>query len=154
MSTPALDTTTSSNEPTAPAVDDSSISPTRTGLERRNTLEKQLTQRPDAQDLKNRHILLDTTAAPSLQAAQHELERQKIQDSLKKGLEGRPDRESLVERNILPESNAAPALQAHQRELEKHMRRDSLEKQLQSRPKPEDLIREGILEEHENPMKE
>lgn len=41
-------------------VDDSNISP----VERRNSLEKHLQHRPDAQDLKNRHILLDTKAAP------------------------------------------------------------------------------------------
>lgn len=41
-------------------VDESPISP----VERRNSLEKHLQQRPDAQDLKNRHILLDTNAAP------------------------------------------------------------------------------------------
>ena len=33
-------------------------------LERRNSLEKHLQHRPDPQDLKNRHILLDTNAAP------------------------------------------------------------------------------------------
>jgi hypothetical protein len=41
-------------------VDESPISP----LERRNSLEKHLQMRPEAQDLKNRNILLDTTAAP------------------------------------------------------------------------------------------
>jgi hypothetical protein len=61
-------------------VDDSPID----RLERRNSLEKHLTQRPDAEDLKNRHILLDTTAAPALQAKQAELERQRITDNLKK----------------------------------------------------------------------
>jgi hypothetical protein len=45
-------------------IDTTSISPTRGPLERRNSLEKHLTHRPEAQDLKNRHILLDTTAAP------------------------------------------------------------------------------------------
>jgi hypothetical protein len=43
-----------------PGVDESPISP----VERRNSLEKHLQTRPDAQDLKNRHILLDTNAAP------------------------------------------------------------------------------------------
>jgi len=52
--------------------------------ERRNSLEKQLSNRPEEQDLKNRHILLDTTAAPALQARQAELERQRITDNLKK----------------------------------------------------------------------
>ena len=46
----------------APSVDSSHISP----LERRDSLEKHLQTRPDEQDLKNRHILLDTTAAPSV----------------------------------------------------------------------------------------
>ena len=40
--------------------DPDTISP----LERRNSLEKHLQHRPDAQDLKNRHILLDTKTAP------------------------------------------------------------------------------------------
>lgn len=124
------------------AVDNASISPTR---EREEFLSKRLANRPDAQDLKNRNILRDTTAAPALQSAQQELERQKITDNLKKGLERRSDREILVERNILPDSSAAPALQAHQKELERHMRRDSLDKHLHNRPKPEDLIEKGIL---------
>ncbi|KAK5126681.1 hypothetical protein LTR85_009615 [Meristemomyces frigidus] len=123
-------------------------------LERRNSLEKSLQQRPDEQDLKNRHILLDTTAAPALQARQAELERQRITDNLKKGLSKRPEKDELVERNILPDSTAAPALQEKQRELEKHMRADSLEKQIQNRPKPEELIKEGILQADENPITE
>jgi len=145
------DTVPTAIETTSDAViDETPISPTR---ERRDSLEKRLAQRPEVQDLKNRNILLDTTAAPAIQSAQKELERQKIQDAVKKSLEHRPEREELVERNILPDSSAAPALQANQRELERHMRRDSLESKLQNRPKPEDLIREGILEEAEDPTK-
>ncbi|KAG5295422.1 RPEL repeat protein [Histoplasma ohiense] len=130
-------------------VDTSPISP----VERRNSLEKYLQHRPGQQDLKERHILLDTNVAPSLQAAQQELARQKAADSLKKHLEKRPDREDLVERNILPSSTAAPALQAHARELEKHMLADNLEHKIQSRPKPEELIHRGILEEDEDPTR-
>lgn len=52
--------------------------------ERRNSLEKHLQQRPEEQDLKDRHILLDTTTAPALQAKAAELERQRITDNLKK----------------------------------------------------------------------
>ncbi|KAF2836995.1 hypothetical protein M501DRAFT_996136 [Patellaria atrata CBS 101060] len=129
------------------SVDTTPISP----LERRDSLEKHLQMRPDAQDLKNRHILLDTNAAPAIQSAQQELERQRATDSLKKSLEKRPDRETLVGRNILPDSTAAPALQANQRELERHMRADSLDKHLANRPKPEDLVKEGILEVDEIP---
>jgi len=47
----------------APTVDETPISPIRQ-IERRNSLEKHLQHRPEAQDLKNRHILLDTTTAP------------------------------------------------------------------------------------------
>ncbi|KAL1587411.1 hypothetical protein WHR41_03888 [Cladosporium halotolerans] len=140
--TPSLPTSASDG------VDASPISP----VERRNSLEKHLQTRPDAEDLKNRHILLDTAAAPALQAKQAELERQRNTDNLKKGLSRRMERGELVERNILPDSTAAPALQGHQKDLEKHMRADSLEKQLQNRPKPDDLIREGILQADENPL--
>jgi len=146
MSAPTIATSL----PKEAVVDDSSISPTRAD---KDTLEKRLAHRPDVQDLKNRNILMDTSAAPALQSVQHELERQKITDNLRKGLEQRPERDALVDRNILPDSSAAPALQAHQRELEKHMRRDSLENQIKNRPKPEELIREGILEETEDPTK-
>jgi hypothetical protein len=46
------------------AIDTTPISPVRNVPERRNSLEKHLQHRPDQKDLKNRHILLDTTAAP------------------------------------------------------------------------------------------
>ena len=42
------------------SVDETPISP----IERRNSLEKHLQTRPDPRDLKDRHILLDTNAAP------------------------------------------------------------------------------------------
>jgi len=83
---------------TESGVDASSLSP----LERRKSLEKHLQLRPEADDLKNRHILLDTTAAPALQARQAELERQRITDNLKKGLSKRPEKEELVERASNP----------------------------------------------------
>ncbi|KAL8703839.1 MAG: hypothetical protein Q9201_002989 [Fulgogasparrea decipioides] len=130
-------------------VDETPISP----IERRDSLEKHLQMRPDAKDLKDRHILLDTNAAPALQSAAQDLERQRATDSLKKGLEKRPERGELVERNILPDSNAAPAIQGQQRELERHMRADSLEEKMKHRPKPEELIKEGILQADEDPRK-
>ncbi|KAK5697011.1 hypothetical protein LTR17_024105 [Elasticomyces elasticus] len=114
-------------------------------LQRRNSLGKHLQSRPNEQDLKHRHILLDTTAAPALQARQAELERQRITDNLKKGLGKRPEKGDLVEKNILSDSTAAPSLQQAQRELAKHMRADSIEKHLQARPRQETLVKEGIL---------
>ncbi|KAH7327351.1 hypothetical protein BKA65DRAFT_406301 [Rhexocercosporidium sp. MPI-PUGE-AT-0058] len=129
-------------------IDESPISPVRPSSHlRQNSLEKHLQHRPDPQELKDRHILLDTTAAPALQSAAHDLERQRATDSLKKGLERRPQREDLVERNILPDSTAAPAIVGQQRELEKHMRADSLNEKILHRPKPEQLLKEGILTE-------
>ena len=59
-----LDTSVATTETPAPAVDTTPISPVREGMERRNSLEKHLMHRPDMQDLKQRHILLDTNAAP------------------------------------------------------------------------------------------
>jgi len=129
--------------------DESSISLT----ERRNSLERHLQHRPDVQELREKHILLNTKAAPSLQAAAYDLQRHWATDNLKKGLEKRPEREELVERNILPNSTAAPAIQGQQKKLEKHMRADSLNEKIAHRPKPEDLIKEGILEPDEDPTK-
>jgi len=113
--------------------------------ERQSSLEKHLHNRPEAQDLKERHILLDTTAASTLQARQAELERQMITDNLKKGLSKRPERDQLIERNILPDSSAAPGIQGQQKELEKSMKADNLDRALQQRPQKETLVREGIL---------
>ena len=75
-------------------VDDSPISP----IERRNSLEKHLQTRPDPQDLKDRNILKDTSAAPALQQAQQDLERHQAEDALRHKLEKRPQKEELVER--------------------------------------------------------
>ncbi|KAI9051832.1 hypothetical protein LZ554_004094 [Drepanopeziza brunnea f. sp. 'monogermtubi'] len=139
--------------PRSAIIDETSISPGRpNNLVRQNSLEKHLQQRPDPQELKDRHILLDTSAAPALQSAAHDLERQRATDSLKKGLEKRPQREDLVERNILPDSTAAPAIVGQQRELEKNMLADSLNEKILHRPKPADLIKEGILIEDPTTM--
>jgi hypothetical protein len=43
-----------------PEIDETPISP----IQRRDSLEKHLQHRPEAQDLKNRNILLNTNAAP------------------------------------------------------------------------------------------
>ncbi|RMY06153.1 hypothetical protein D0867_09794 [Hortaea werneckii] len=75
------DPTSTATESNDGAVDTAPITNT---LERRNSLEKALQHRPDEQDLKDRHILLDTTAAPALQAKAAELERQRVMDNLRK----------------------------------------------------------------------
>ncbi|KAH8816468.1 hypothetical protein F5884DRAFT_224605 [Xylogone sp. PMI_703] len=134
-------------EPRESVIDETPISPVSEGRARQNSLEKHLQHRPDQKELRDRHILLDSNAAPAIQQAQYELERHRVSDSLKKGLEHRPERKDLVDRNILPDSNAAPAIQGQQKELEKHMRVDSLNEKIQHRPKVEDLIRDGVLKE-------
>ncbi|PLN85613.1 hypothetical protein BDW42DRAFT_190637 [Aspergillus taichungensis] len=134
-----------------PVVDHTSLGASPT--ERRNSLERHLQMRPDAKDLKDRHILLDTSVAPSLQAARQDLARQRTTDALKKQLEHRPERGELVERNILPDTTAAPALQAHARDLERQMRADRLDHKIQERPQPEQLIEQGILSEEEDPRR-
>lgn len=63
---------------TEATVDETPISPTRS-LERRDSLEKHLQHRPDVQDLKNRHILLDTNTAPYVQAFVYSLLPQEIE---------------------------------------------------------------------------
>jgi hypothetical protein len=85
---------------TSPLSEGVDISPISTS-DRRNSLEKHLQTRPEEQDLKNRHILLNTNAAPSLQAKQLELERQRATDNLKKGLGRRPERGELVDRELV-----------------------------------------------------
>jgi hypothetical protein len=87
---------TLNTSPSDAGIDISPISP----ADRRNSLEKHLQTRPEEQDLKNRHILLDTNAAPSLQAKALELERQRATDNLKKGLGKRPERGELVDREF------------------------------------------------------
>ncbi|KAJ0416938.1 hypothetical protein BJY00DRAFT_316350 [Aspergillus carlsbadensis] len=97
-------------ETPTPAIDTTSL--TTSPIERRDSLEKHLLTRPDPQDLKDRHILLDTNVAPSIQAARQKLDRQRASDNLKKNLEHRPDREELVERHILQPDEQAPLSQS------------------------------------------
>jgi hypothetical protein len=98
--TPPTPTNMAERTPSIPLSEGVDISPISTS-DRRNSLEKHLQTRPEEQDLKNRHILLDTNTAPSLQAKQLELERQRATDNLKKGLGKRPERGELVEREFV-----------------------------------------------------
>lgn len=52
--------------PSSVLIDDSSIAPSAANINhvRQNSLEKHIQNRPDMQELKDRHILLDTNAAP------------------------------------------------------------------------------------------
>ncbi|EPQ65633.1 Bgt-2134 [Blumeria graminis f. sp. tritici] len=72
---------------------------------RRQSLEKQLAQRPTAPELRARHILPETAAAPALQGAAHDLAKQMLADSLHEKLARRPDAEELVQKGILTEAD-------------------------------------------------
>lgn len=89
-------TTNTSTSVEGAAVHDT-LSPTER-THRRDSLEKHLLSRPSPQDLKEKHILLSTDAAPSLQAKQAELDKARATDSLRKGLEHRSERDDLVQR--------------------------------------------------------
>ncbi|KAG9641423.1 hypothetical protein KCU69_g18509, partial [Aureobasidium melanogenum] len=64
-------------------------------LERRNSLEKAIQNRPEAHELREKHILL-SNAAPALHAQQQELQRHRLTDSLNKAIASRPDKDELV----------------------------------------------------------
>lgn len=81
------------------------LSPTER-VQRRDSLERHLQHRPDARHLKEKGILMDTSAAPGLQAAQRDLEMQQASDRLRRGLEGRSARGDLEERELFPVSRA------------------------------------------------
>ena len=53
-------TSTTVEDTPSSVVDETPISP----IQRRDSLEKHLQQRPDPQELKDKHILLDSNAAP------------------------------------------------------------------------------------------
>jgi len=101
---PTLTTAVPENQ--AP-IDTTPISPTKQP-ETADQLSRRLAHRPDVQELKNRGILFPGNAAPAIQQAQHELERQRAADALKKGLEKRPEKEDLIERMFLlfPQSSS------------------------------------------------
>jgi hypothetical protein len=66
-----------------------------------DNLKKGLAHRPERDDLVQRNILPQSTAAPALQGHQKELDLHMRADSLEKGLQSRPDPEILVKKGIL-----------------------------------------------------
>ena len=108
------------------SIDETPISPI-SPIDRRNSLEKHLQQRPNPQDLKDRHILLDINAAPwafiftLLSRVCFEL--------------GTSNSVSLT--RICGSSRA---LQATALDLERQRATDSLKKGLEKRPEREELV--------------
>ena len=78
--------------------------PNKAELERQritDNLRKGLEKRPEKEELVEKNILPDSTAAPALQEKQKELEKHMRADSLEKGLQNRPRPEELVKEGIL-----------------------------------------------------
>ncbi|KAI0377579.1 RPEL repeat protein [Hypomontagnella monticulosa] len=86
------------------AVDETSISP----VERRNSLEQHLKQRPDRAELVEKNILPASTAAPSLQEKQKELAKHMRADSLNEKISHRPAPEKLIQEGVLHEDPRSP----------------------------------------------
>ncbi|KIO32287.1 hypothetical protein M407DRAFT_241536 [Tulasnella calospora MUT 4182] len=64
-------------------------------------LERKLSLRPERDELVERNILKNTSVAPSLQAAQADLERARLEDKLEQKLQARPKPDELVKEGIL-----------------------------------------------------
>jgi hypothetical protein len=66
-------------------------------------LEKQLSARPEKNELVDRNILKEGTVAPALQAAKEKLQRSQLEDKLDHALQQRPTAQELVKEGILQE---------------------------------------------------
>jgi hypothetical protein len=71
-----------------------------------DNLRKGLNQRPARDDLIQRNILPDSTAAPALQGHQRDLDLHMRADNLEKSLKDRPSPEELVKQGILQEGES------------------------------------------------
>ncbi|KAH7321392.1 hypothetical protein B0I35DRAFT_213695 [Stachybotrys elegans] len=90
-----------------PVVDETPISPLKPG-NRKNSLENHLMHRPDRAELIEKNILPASTAAPSLQAQQRELEKHMLEDKLNDKISHRPTPEELIKEGVLHEDPRSP----------------------------------------------
>jgi len=102
VTTIAPPTTTSASHPRTPAGNTETMAQDEK-KQRARSLEHALETRPDVEELKQKNILKDTTAAPALQEKQAELERKMAADALDQKLQRRPTAEKLVKEGILGE---------------------------------------------------
>ena len=79
------------------SVDEGSISP----VERRNSLEHHLQNRPQRAELVEKNILPASTAAPGIQANQRELEKSMRADTLNEKIAHRPTPDELIKKGVL-----------------------------------------------------
>ncbi|KAI2638346.1 hypothetical protein GGS21DRAFT_507805 [Xylaria nigripes] len=97
----------SQTEPSPSAVDETPISPV-TGRDRKMSLELHLKQRPEKSELVDKHILLSSTVASSLQEKRKELEKHMRADSLNGKISHRPSPEQLIKEGVLHDDPRSP----------------------------------------------
>ncbi|CAJ2500140.1 Uu.00g029930.m01.CDS01 [Anthostomella pinea] len=90
-----------------PAVDETPIAPVRPG-DRKNSLEHHLKERPERSELVDKNILPASSAAPSLQEKQKELEKHMKADTLNDKISHRPPPEKLMQEGVLKEDPRSP----------------------------------------------
>ncbi|KAI1328919.1 hypothetical protein F5Y16DRAFT_137993 [Xylariaceae sp. FL0255] len=90
------------------SVDETPISPVRPDQRRKMSLEQHLKDRPDRTELVDKNILPSSTAAPSLQEKQKELQKHMRADSLNDKISHRPSPEKLVKDGVLHEDPRSP----------------------------------------------
>ncbi|KAK0750384.1 hypothetical protein B0T18DRAFT_125970 [Schizothecium vesticola] len=99
---------TGDNAAQTPAVDETPISVTGSNPARKNSLVNHLLHRPDRHELIEKNILPDSTAAPSIQAQQKELEKHMRADSLNEKIAHRPSPDSLLKEGVLHDDPRSP----------------------------------------------
>ncbi|KAI0015706.1 RPEL repeat protein [Xylariomycetidae sp. FL0641] len=90
------------------SIDESPISPVRPDMDRKNSLEQRLKQRPDRAELVDKNILPASAAAPSLQEKQKELAKHMRADSLNDKISHRPSPEKLMKEGVLHDDPRSP----------------------------------------------
>ncbi|KOS23416.1 MKL/myocardin-like protein 2 [Escovopsis weberi] len=93
---------------TESAVDETPISPVNSNPDRKNSLSNHLAHRPDRSELIDRNILINSKAAPSLQAHQKELQKHMLEDKLNEKISHRPAPEELLKTGVLHEDPRSP----------------------------------------------
>ncbi|KAB5566972.1 hypothetical protein GE09DRAFT_751490 [Coniochaeta sp. 2T2.1] len=91
-----------------PSIDETPISPSRPYPERKNSLEKHLHNRPSPDELRQKNILPNSSAAPALQAHQKELDLHMRADSLNEKIAHRPSPDELVKEGVLKADPRSP----------------------------------------------
>jgi len=66
-----------------------------------NFLDRHLEDRPQKEELIQKHVMRDSNLSPSVQAIQDTLELEHKKNELSKNLEHRPEKEALLERGVL-----------------------------------------------------